>query len=209
MQTLAQIAIASALGAALLLIVGGFGHVRRARAFAEVLARQQLVPHGLRRAVATIIGPAEVVLGGTAVAAWLGASQRAAPALAMIAGCYAVFGCYTAVVLVRAPGAPCGCFGADEPVTPLVAARAWVMAGVAGVAAVAVSAIPPTPLSARPWLLAPAVLVASAGWLVPKVPGSDLDPVPVDDSTFDRPTGVVTSVSMSRGSEPDAPSTSV
>ncbi len=180
MQTLAQVVVAAALGAALLLIAGGVGHVRGAGAFAEVLARQQLVPQRLRRAVAAILGPAEVLLGGAAVAAWLGVPHRAAPALAMVAGCYVVFGGYLAVMMVRVPSAPCGCFGADGPATPLVAARAWLLAGVAGSAAIVVSAISHTPLPARVWLLAPAVLVALAGYLVPKVLG--LDPAPAVDT---------------------------
>lgn len=209
MQTLSQVTVASALGAALLLLAGGVGHVRRAQVFAEVLARQQLVPRGLRRAVATLIGPAEVVLGGTAVAAWSAGSPRAVWALVMVAGCYAVFGVYTTVVMVRAPSAPCGCFGDDGPVTPLVAARAWALAVVAGVAAVAVPAVAPAPPAARLWLLVPAVLVATAGWLVPKVLGTGLAPVPVADSTIDRAAGVVPGMRMSRGSEPDAPSRSL
>ncbi|MFD0521975.1 hypothetical protein [Paractinoplanes durhamensis] len=68
---------------------------------------------------------------------------------------------------VRAPSAPCGCFGDGGPVTTLVVARAWVLAVATGVAAIAVAIGAPTPLSARLWLLAPAVLVASAGRLVP------------------------------------------
>ncbi|MFD0521974.1 MauE/DoxX family redox-associated membrane protein [Paractinoplanes durhamensis] len=76
MQTLAQVATASGLGAALLLVAGGLGHARGARAFAEVLGRQQLVPPSLRRAVAVTIGPAEIVLGGTAVVTWSAAPSE-------------------------------------------------------------------------------------------------------------------------------------
>ncbi|HEX8630148.1 MAG TPA: MauE/DoxX family redox-associated membrane protein [Catenuloplanes sp.] len=201
MEIVAHAVVTAALGAALLLIAGGVNHLRDRGTFAAVLATQSVVPRRLRGAAATTVAVAETLTAAVAVTAWLAAPRAAAAAFAIVAGCYAALGLYTAVVRVRAPTAPCGCFGTGGPVTPLVVARAWLFAAAAGSAALLAPVVVDIALPARLALLAPAVMVALAGWLVPAV----LAPAAPTDSTFRGHPGVVASTSRSRGSEPDAP----
>lgn len=158
-----MIAIALALGAALLLGAGGLVHIRDRRRLRAALFAQKLLPRWTQTILAYTLGPLEVLLAAVAVVTWIAGS---AVALAPVGGVYLAFGGYTLVLRVRVPGAPCGCFGAPGPVTWAVVVRAWFFA----VVAVATWWIGSQPtLGPRLLLLLPAMLVALAAWLLAEV----------------------------------------
>jgi hypothetical protein len=104
-----------------------------------------------------------VAVATAAVVAWLAGSVVVLSSVGVL---YLAFGVYTLVLRVRAPGAPCGCFGGAGQVTWAVVTRAWVFAAVVA----ACQRVEPDPaLGARVVLLAPAVLVALAAWLLGEV----------------------------------------
>lgn len=158
-----------ALGAALLLVAGGVGHLRDRRALAAALASQRLLPRWARALATIVLGPVQAIVGVAAGATWLTVPRLAASAVALVGALFAALGLYATVLRIRVPSAPCGCFGTPGPVTWVVVARAWVFAAVAGLAVLVLRGAPEVPLGPRTLLLLPAVLVALAGWLVAEV----------------------------------------
>ncbi|MFC6018225.1 MauE/DoxX family redox-associated membrane protein [Plantactinospora solaniradicis] len=165
----AHAVVTAALGAALLLVAGGVGHLRDRRALATALASQRVLPRWARALVTVVLGPVQAIVGVAAVTAWLAVPRLAAPAVALVGALFVALGLYTTVLRIRVPAAPCGCFGASGPVTPVVVARAWLFAGAAGAAVPVLWGASGVPLGPRALLLLPAVLVALAGWLVAEV----------------------------------------
>lgn len=160
---MSAVCVAVALGAALLLGAGGLVHLRDRRRLSAALDQQDVLPRWTRAVLAYTLGPVETVVATAAVVAWLAGSVVV---LACVGILYLAFGVYTLVLRVRAPGAPCGCFGAAGRVTWAVVARAWVLAAVVA----ASQRVEPDPaLGPRLVLLVPAVLVALAAWLLGEV----------------------------------------
>ncbi|MEU7909351.1 MauE/DoxX family redox-associated membrane protein [Actinoplanes sp. NPDC049118] len=101
-----------------------------------------------------------------AVAGWL--ARYSLPMVA-VAAVYAAFGVYTAVLRVRRPGVPCGCFGGSGAVSWGVVARAWAFCISAAVAAPALGA--DAAAGERLAVGCAAILVALIAWLVPQLAG--------------------------------------
>ncbi|MBW6439179.1 hypothetical protein KZ829_36185 [Actinoplanes hulinensis] len=127
-----QIATATAVGGALLLLAAGVGHLRRRVHLAAVLAAQRMVPRWSYRPLAAVVAVVEVGAGAGAVAGWLTASW---PLMIPASAVYAAFGVYTTVLRIRRPGTPCGCFDGDSAVSWSVVVRAWMFCGAVIVAA--------------------------------------------------------------------------
>lgn len=110
----------------LLLLAAGVGHVVRRRHLAAVLTTHR-VTGAPRRLIATTLGFAEIVVGA-AVVSTAATGAVSAPAGVTATVVYAAFVGYLARLLRVAPGADCGCFGSDEPVTGWTVARAVLLA---------------------------------------------------------------------------------
>jgi hypothetical protein len=158
---------AVAAGGALLLTAAGLGHLRRRHLLRAALGAQRLLPRRLWRPVAAALGGAELLVGASVLAVLLTAPSAAVPPLAAQACGYGGLAAYLAVLRRRRPGAPCGCFGTDGPVTWLVVARAGLLAGGAAGAALLGAQVAAMPAVARLPCLAGGVVVAMAGWLLP------------------------------------------
>jgi hypothetical protein len=165
---------AVAVAGALLLITAGIGHGRHRSGLRTVLAAQRLFARRLHAPIATLTPLLELVVGGSVLMSHL---APVLPALAQTASLvaqaamFAAFGGYLSVVRRHRPTAPCGCFGADGPISRLVIVRAGVLAaGTAGAAlatgsgADSLAAAPPM---VRLATYAAGALLAMAGWLVP------------------------------------------
>jgi hypothetical protein len=161
-----QIAAAIAMGGALLLLAAGVGHLRRRGHLAAVLAAQRMVPRWSHRPLAAVVAVVEVAAGAAAVAGWLAGSWRWMIPMSAV---YAAFGVYTAILRIRRPGTPCGCFGGDSAVSWSVVARAWVFCCAAIVAVSALSA--DTATADRLVVGCAAILVALITWLAPQLAG--------------------------------------
>lgn len=169
MVEFALVALAVALGGAVLLAAGGAVHVRDPGGLRTALTVQQLVPARLRPAVATATGPLELLMGAAVIGCWLAAPGAVRWPLVGVAVGYAVLAAYTGVVRVRRPSAPCGCFGAGGPVSWLIVGRAAAFAVASGIAVLVLPAVADLPLADRSWPLAPAVLIAVTAWLGPEL----------------------------------------
>ncbi len=162
-----EVALVVALGGALLLGAAGVAHVREPGALRTALTLQQLVAARWRPVVAAGTGPVEIVAGAAVIGCWFAAPGSVRwPLLATGAG-YTVLAAYGGVVRVRRQSAPCGCFGAGEPISWLVVGRAAAFA-VASVVAALTHATGPS-LADRCWSLGLAALVAVAAWLGPEL----------------------------------------
>lgn len=171
---MSSFAQALAVGGAVLLLVGGLGHLRRPRHFAAVLAAQRLVPRRWHRPLSGIVAVAEAGVGAAAIAGWLAGAGAVAGAwawlpMAGVAVVYAAFGGYTAVLRVRRPGAPCGCLGGSAAVSWGAVARAWVFCAgaVAAAPGLGAGAVATDRLSVG----GAAVLVALIAWVGPQIAG--------------------------------------
>ncbi|MFC4052141.1 MauE/DoxX family redox-associated membrane protein [Actinomadura syzygii] len=113
----------------LVLLGSVFGQVRRPGVLVSAVRAQGVVPHALAgpAAVAAIAAEAAVGLVGAAalVLGLDGAMRAASGAAAVLLGLYAV---YAAHVARTRRGVPCGCAGADTPMTGWVAGRAAALA---------------------------------------------------------------------------------
>jgi hypothetical protein len=182
----ADLAIAVAVGAALLLIAAGVGHLRHRPELRAALTAQALLPRRLRIAVEALIPAAELAIGLAVVASLMlpaagsvpligpaAATARAAslagPALIAQTVLYGGFAGYLWVVYRRRPTAPCGCFASGGRVTPLVIARALLFAAGSGAAAAVVTVEATGPAGATVALvwLTGGFVTAMLGWLVP------------------------------------------
>lgn len=153
------------LAASILLVAAGSTHVRHRRVFGATLRRHGLLAPALGRRIAGLIGPVEAAVGGAVLLCWTITAPLGVAGVAVCA-LYGAFGAYAALALRRAPGAPCGCFGGDEPLTPLVPARAAVLA-LGSLPALTVT--PPASGGTRLVVLGAGVLVAVLAWAVPAV----------------------------------------
>ncbi|TYB43026.1 MauE/DoxX family redox-associated membrane protein [Actinomadura chibensis] len=109
-----------------------FGQVRRPGAVVSAVRAQGVVPRALAgpAALAAIAAEAAVgLVGATSLVLRLDGPVRAASgAAAVLLGLYAV---YAAYVSRTRRGVPCGCAGADTPMTGWVAGRAAALAALA------------------------------------------------------------------------------
>jgi hypothetical protein len=112
-----------------------------------------------------------VLIGAAAVMTWVADPGYAAAAVAVLGGGYCGLGLYATVLRIRAPTAPCGCFGTGR-VTWTVVARAWSFAAVACAAVPVLWAPLDVSLGTRFFLLLPAALVAVGGYLTAEVLGT-------------------------------------
>lgn len=130
---------AGALAVALVLLASGAAHLRDRAGLRSALAAHGLLPHGPQRAVATVLGPVELLLGtGLVVGVVLGADPTRLLALAAVL-LTAGFTAYLLVVVRRTSGeeeVPCGCGLGATPVGPWAVVRAALLTGLAGLAVV-------------------------------------------------------------------------
>lgn len=162
------------------LLVTGAWHLRHRGTLLPQLDQQDLIPRRGRALVASLIGPAEVLvglLGGLALTRGAGLATATALAL-LVYGSYAAF---AAVLWRRRPGTPCGCAGGDEPISGWVVLRAGLLALVAGSGLATEVASLPWTSSTGAASLPIAVAVGLVIWQLPVAMRSDL---PVT-----RPTG--------------------
>lgn len=155
---------AGALGAALLLLAGGLGHLREPRLLKATLRAQRLLPSGLLAPVSLLTPLTELLTGALAIATLL---VPGAPGFLLIpqAILYLAFTGYLAVLVRTRPGVPCGCFDARTPASWTTVLRA-ALAGLLTIAALWARPVP------EPWLLpviAAALLLGLTTWLAPRL----------------------------------------
>ncbi|MCK2243819.1 MULTISPECIES: MauE/DoxX family redox-associated membrane protein [unclassified Crossiella] len=153
---------AAALGAALLLLVAGLGHLRERRLFLATLRAQRLLPARLHVPV-SLLTPASELLAGALTVSTVLLPALPRPLVLPQAALYLVFTGYLAILVRTRPGTPCGCFNARSPATWATVLRAVL----AALATLVTTFVPPAP---GPWLLpvlAAGVLLALTAWLAP------------------------------------------
>lgn len=176
MSALPPVGVVGLLAGALLLAVAAPGHLRTPAHTTATMRRHGVLPPPVGRRVAGLLGPVEAVLGVGTIALWLVAppgvpgTPPAVAATALVLGwgvvtMYAAFAAYLAVALTRAPGAPCACFGGDEPIGAAGVWRAVLLAAAPWPALLR----PPEPdgVEARLAAAGAAVLVAGIAWALP------------------------------------------
>lgn len=135
------IAAAAAIAVGLVLLAAATGHLRDRRGTKAALAAHDVLPPGLRRGVAAVLPPVELVLGAAVLLGVLGRGALGpvpTVALPLAAGAAALllagFTAYLALVLRRTRGAadvPCGCGLGTTPVSHWAVARAGVLLALA------------------------------------------------------------------------------
>lgn len=138
------LAAASAIAVGLVLLVAATGHLRDRRGTWAALVAHDVLPPGLRRVVAVVLPPVELVLGSGLLLGVLGSAVLGSASTAVLsaaAGAAALllagFTAYLALVLRRTRGAadvPCGCGLGATPVSHWAVARAGVLLALAVVA---------------------------------------------------------------------------
>ena len=149
---------AAALAVGLVLLAAALGHLRDARGTRAALAAHDVLPPGMQRAVAVLLAPVELLLGGALLLGaglLLGAAAQAAEGpgrsgstLLSVAGGAAVlllagFTAYLALVLRRTRGSgqvPCGCGLGTTPVGHWAVLRAALLLALALLATVSATA---------------------------------------------------------------------
>lgn len=149
---------AGALAVALVLLAAGVGHLRDPRGLRSALAAHDVLPSGMQRPLALVLGPVELVLGALLLLSLspflstgdtlgapffltgdtIGSSVTLGVAIAatLLTG---AFTAYLFLVLRRTGGAeeiPCGCGLGTTPVGPWAVLRAGLLAGLALLAVV-------------------------------------------------------------------------
>lgn len=137
---------AGALAVALVLLAAGVGHVRDRRSLRAALAVHGVLPTGMQRPLATLLGPVELALG-VGLLATLATGDTLGPAawlfLVLALGATLLTGAFIAyllLVLRRTGGAeeiPCGCGLGATPVGPWAVVRAGLLTALALLAVVA------------------------------------------------------------------------
>lgn len=160
------VATVSAYTAVGLLLTGGIAHSAHPRAFRSSVSRQALWPAWSTTLVVAVVITLELVLGagGMAILATRGSMNLPGPTALLItaSGVYLAFTAYSVVLLLRRPGAPCGCSHADSPINLWVPVRSATVAVVSLAAAAAPDQILPA-ATATPFLMA---VLAVTGFVI-------------------------------------------
>jgi hypothetical protein len=125
--------VLTALGA-ILLSAAGTAHAARPRAHRAVLRAHRLLPPASTAFVAAATAAAEVLVGLAVLSVLLTAPAAVVLPAAAQATLYCAFAGYAAVLRIRRPGVPCGCFGAEQVSWAVVARAVALAAGSAGCA---------------------------------------------------------------------------
>lgn len=133
---------ALALGGALLLVVASVGHLVHFDQLRAVVIGQQIVPYRAHRMLAGGLVVVELVVGAGVLVAVLAVPAGARPALAAETAVYVVLLGYLVLLRAVRPGAPCGCFAGEGPVSGAALVRAGVFAAAAGTALLVASPAP-------------------------------------------------------------------
>lgn len=164
------------LGAAgLVLLAAAAGHLRSPADLRRGLAAHQVLPTSLHRAVATVLGPVELVLGALALAAAVGAGGAGrgfALGVSMpLAALFLLLTAYLVQVLrtTRGQVVPCACGLGQTPVGPPTIARAGILTAVAVLGGVTAQgwSLPSAPATEASVALAAMLVLALATALLP------------------------------------------
>ncbi|WHT17631.1 hypothetical protein N8J89_31565 [Crossiella sp. CA-258035] len=153
---------ACSLGAALLLLVAGLGHLRERTLFLATLRAQRLLPPTVHRPVSLLTPATELLAAALTTATVLLPSLPRALLLPQTA-LYLAFAAYLGILVRTRPGTPCGCFNSRSPATWATVLRATLAAA----ATLVTTFAPPLPKS---WLLpalAASLVLAAIAWLAP------------------------------------------